>query len=116
MKIDENDALWKANAKLNGYSFGSAHIILKQLGHNKGFLFVRILKGVHKRLQKAIKAGSMRKANDAIDNITIFLEAAVDRINDYVSLVIHNITAIMAMITDINKFMPIKIDNRRDIT
>ncbi|PMD60244.1 uncharacterized protein K444DRAFT_399607 [Hyaloscypha bicolor E] len=116
MKMDENDALWKANAKLNGYSFGSAHIILEQLGRNKGFLFVRILEGVHERLQKAMEAGSTREANDAVDNITIFLEAAVDRINDYVSLVIHDMTAIMAMITDINKFMPIKIDNRRDIT
>jgi hypothetical protein len=116
MKMDENDALWKANAKLNGYSFGSAHIIREQLGRNKGFLFVRILEGVHERLQKAMEAGSTREANDAVDNITIFLEAAVDRINDYVSLVIHDMTAIMAMITDINKFMPIKIDNRRDIT
>jgi hypothetical protein len=71
---------------------------------------------MHERLQKVIKAGSTREANNAINNIIIFLEATVDRINNYVSLVIHDMTAIMAIITDINKFMPIKIDNRRDIT
>ena len=115
-KMDENEALCKANAKLNGYSFGSAHIILEQLGRNKGVLFVHILKGVHERLQKAMEAESTREANNAVDNIIIYLEAAIDRTNDYVSLMIHDMMAIMAIITDIKKFMPNKIDNRKDIT
>jgi len=116
MKMDENDALWKANAKLNGYSFGSAHMILEQLGRNKGFLFVCILEGVHERLQKAMKAGSTREANNAVDNIITFLEAAVDQIEYYVSLIIHDMTAMKALIMDIMKFIPIKIDNMTDKT
>ncbi|KAI0976379.1 hypothetical protein F4678DRAFT_223068 [Xylaria arbuscula] len=100
---ETNDVLAQVNSQLRGYNLGNTHTMLEELGRNRSYLNVRILKNVLRRLSEynTLSAGIA-----AMDNIRGFLLSAREAINDYMNLIVQDVKAIDGLIHNIKEMTP----------